>query len=56
MRIAVLGMGCPGPTHAASASLGHEVLGPAVREAKLAKLCSGETPFNQVLTESRKKC
>lgn len=46
MRIAVLGTGYLGATHAACmASLGHDVLGVDVDEAKLAKLRSGEMPF-----------
>src|ERR1700741_83570 len=46
MRIAVLGTGYLGATHAACmANLGHEVLGVDVDEAKLAKLRAGEIPF-----------
>jgi UDPglucose 6-dehydrogenase len=46
MKIAVFGVGYLGATHAACmASLGHEVLGVDVDEAKLAKLRSGEVPF-----------
>ena len=46
MRIAVLGTGYLGATHAACmAHLGHDVLGVDVDEAKLAKLRSGEMPF-----------
>lgn len=46
MKIAVLGTGYLDATHAACmASLGHEVLGVDVDEAKLAKLRSGEMPF-----------
>jgi len=46
MRIAVLGTGYLGATHAACmASLGHDVLGMDVDEAKLEKLRSGEMPF-----------
>jgi UDPglucose 6-dehydrogenase len=46
MRIAVFGTGYLGATHAAClASLGHDVLGVDVDEAKLAKLRSGEMPF-----------
>jgi UDPglucose 6-dehydrogenase len=46
MKIAVLGMGYLGTTHAACmASLGHEVLGVDIDDAKLAKLQAGEIPF-----------
>jgi UDPglucose 6-dehydrogenase len=46
MKIAVLGMGYLGATHAACmASLGHDVLGVDVDEAKLAKLSAGDVPF-----------
>ncbi|CAA0128235.1 UDP-glucose 6-dehydrogenase [Mycolicibacterium vanbaalenii] len=46
MKIAVLGMGYLGVTHAACmASLGHEVLGVDIDDEKLAKLSSGEVPF-----------
>ncbi|WP_040540453.1 UDP-glucose dehydrogenase family protein [Mycolicibacterium vaccae] len=46
MKIAVLGTGYLGATHAAAmASIGHEVLGVDVDEAKLAKLSAGEIPF-----------
>jgi UDPglucose 6-dehydrogenase len=46
IKIAVLGTGYLGATHAACmASLGHQVLGVDVDEAKLAKLRSGEMPF-----------
>ena len=46
MKIAVIGTGYLGATHAACiATLGHEVLGVDVDEAKLAKLRSGELPF-----------
>jgi UDPglucose 6-dehydrogenase len=46
MRIAVIGTGYLGATHAAClASLGHEVVGVDVDESKLAKLRSGEMPF-----------
>ncbi|MDY6997861.1 MAG: UDP-glucose/GDP-mannose dehydrogenase family protein [Actinomycetota bacterium] len=46
MRMAVLGTGYLGATHAACmARLGHDVLGVDVDEAKLEKLRSGEMPF-----------
>src|SRR5690349_5335445 len=46
LRIAVLGTGYLGATHAACmADLGHDVLGLDVDEAKLAKLRSGDVPF-----------
>ena len=46
MRIAVLGTGYLGTTHAACmAELGHEVLGVDIDTAKLAKLSAGEVPF-----------
>jgi UDPglucose 6-dehydrogenase len=46
VRIAVLGTGYLGTTHAACmAELGHEVLGVDIDEAKLAKLKAGEVPF-----------
>lgn len=46
MDIAVLGMGYLGTTHAACmASLGHNVLGVDVDDAKLDKLSNGEIPF-----------
>jgi UDPglucose 6-dehydrogenase len=46
MRMAVLGTGYLGTTHAACmADLGHEVLGVDVDPAKLAKLEAGEVPF-----------
>lgn len=45
-RIAVFGTGYLGATHAACmASLGHDVLGVDVDEAKLSRLASGEAPF-----------
>lgn len=45
-RIAVFGTGYLGATHAACmATLGHNVLGVDVDEAKLAKLAVGEAPF-----------
>lgn len=46
MKIAVIGTGYLGATHAACmATLGHEVLGVDVDEARLAKLRSAELPF-----------
>jgi UDPglucose 6-dehydrogenase len=46
VRIAVLGTGYLGATHAACmADLGHDVLGVDVDETKLAKLQCGEVPF-----------
>lgn len=46
MKIAVLGTGYLGATHAACmAELGHEVLGVDVDASKLAKLEAGEVPF-----------
>jgi len=46
MRMAVLGTGYLGTTHAACmADLGHEVLGVDVDPAKIAKLQAGEVPF-----------
>jgi UDPglucose 6-dehydrogenase len=46
MRMAVLGTGYLGATHAACmADLGHEVLGVDVDPAKIAKLEAGEVPF-----------
>ena len=46
MRMAVLGTGYLGATHAACmADLGHEVLGVDVDPAKVAKLEAGEVPF-----------
>lgn len=46
MRMAILGTGYLGATHAACmASLGHDVVGVDVDEAKLAKLRAGEVPF-----------
>jgi UDPglucose 6-dehydrogenase len=46
MKIAVVGTGYLGTTHAACmATLGHDVLGVDVDEAKLEKLGSGELPF-----------
>lgn len=46
MRLAVLGTGYLGATHAACmADLGHEVLGVDVDPAKVTKLESGEVPF-----------
>ena len=46
MKIAVLGMGYLGATHAACmAALGHDVLGVDIDDAKLLKLSAGEVPF-----------
>ncbi|MFF0816090.1 UDP-glucose dehydrogenase family protein [Rhodococcus sp. NPDC003318] len=46
MRIAVLGTGYLGATHAAClAELGHEVLGVDIAAEKIARLSSGEVPF-----------
>jgi UDPglucose 6-dehydrogenase len=46
MRIAVIGTGYLGATHAACmASLGHDVMGVDSDQAKVSKLCSGEMPF-----------
>jgi UDPglucose 6-dehydrogenase len=46
MKIAVIGMGYLGVTHAASmASLGHDVLGVEVDENKLSMLTGGRIPF-----------
>lgn len=46
LKIAVIGTGYLGATHAACmATLGHEVLGVDLDEARLAKIRSGELPF-----------
>ncbi|WP_309067393.1 UDP-glucose/GDP-mannose dehydrogenase family protein [Microbacterium sp.] len=46
MKLSVIGCGYLGAVHAAAmASLGHEVVGIDVDEAKIAKLAAGETPF-----------
>jgi UDPglucose 6-dehydrogenase len=46
MKIAVLGTGYLGTTHAAGmAELGHEVLGVDIDPGKVAKLAAGEVPF-----------
>ena len=46
MRIAVIGTGYLGATHAACmAQIGHDVLGVDIDPGKVAKLQSGEVPF-----------
>ena len=46
MRIAVIGTGYLGTTHAACmAQIGHHVLGVDIDPGKVAKLQSGEVPF-----------
>ncbi|MGO1851068.1 UDP-glucose dehydrogenase family protein [Microbacterium sp.] len=46
MRVSVIGCGSLGAVHAAAmASLGHDVVGIDVDEAKVAKLTAGEAPF-----------
>ena len=46
MKLSVIGCGYLGAVHAAAmASLGHDVVGIDVDEAKIAKLAAGETPF-----------
>lgn len=46
MKLSVIGCGYLGAVHAAAmTSLGHEVVGIDVDEAKIAKLAAGETPF-----------
>ncbi|GGH41128.1 UDP-glucose dehydrogenase family protein [Microbacterium album] len=46
MKLSVIGCGYLGAVHAAAmASLGHDVVGVDVDEAKIAKLAAGETPF-----------
>jgi len=46
MKLSVIGCGYLGAVHAAAmASLGHEVIGIDVDEAKIATLAAGETPF-----------
>lgn len=57
MRLAVMGMGYLGATHAACmAELGHEVLGVEVQQDKLVKLANGEVPFFEPgLTEMLKR-